>query len=199
MYSENSKSYTVLPTADRDGYYEPSYGQARKPNLKRLAVVVSAALATIGLLYKPAISHYQRIAHSPCSRPIPVEKRAHRILSTTPLIGKKILYPVFCEDVNDKTPGPNPHVQMDTLTSLLCCVDSTKTTLRAKNSPLRLRTERSKAMSTSPDCERAAREARSGACSLPARQMAPTFRMKTTLIVSISSTPQSHPIPRWCY
>jgi membrane dipeptidase len=89
MLPISSKSYMDLPTAGRDTYYESIDGQQHKLNLKRLAVGVSLALGTSGLLYKPAIQHYQRLAHDACSKTLSVDQRAQRILSTTPLIGKK--------------------------------------------------------------------------------------------------------------
>ncbi|RFU73462.1 membrane dipeptidase [Trichoderma arundinaceum] len=94
MLPITAKSYMILPTAGKDGYYEPSYGQPRKPNLKRIAVVVSLALGTIGLLYKPALNHYQRISHHACSQGISFESRAHKILSGTPLIDGHVDFPL---------------------------------------------------------------------------------------------------------
>ncbi|KAL7797444.1 membrane dipeptidase domain-containing protein [Trichoderma ceciliae] len=81
-----TKSYMILPTAGKDGLNETIHGQPRKPNLKKLLVGVSLALGTIGLLYKPAFHHYQRISHYACSKTLSVEERAQKILSATPLI-----------------------------------------------------------------------------------------------------------------
>lgn len=88
-----AKSRAFLPTASSPDYrnLDAASGHAqqppRRPNLKKLAVGASLALATIGLLYKPAFSHYQRIYQHSCSKALTVEERAHKILSTTPLIG----------------------------------------------------------------------------------------------------------------
>lgn len=87
----DAKSYSILPMSSWADYRDPaaSPGQPRKPNIKKLAVGVSLALATITLLYKPAFNHYQRIYDQACSsKTHSVEERANRVLSTTPLIGK---------------------------------------------------------------------------------------------------------------
>jgi membrane dipeptidase len=89
-----AKSHAILPTAGSPDYRNPSAANSHaqqpphRPNLKKLALGASLALATIGLLYKPAFSHYQRISQHSCSKTLTVEERAHKILSTTPLIGK---------------------------------------------------------------------------------------------------------------
>lgn len=88
MLPTTGKSYMDLPTSGGDASYERMHGEPRKPNLKRLAVGVALVLGTIGMLYKPAFQHYQRIAHD-CSKTLSVDKRAQRVLVTTPLIGKK--------------------------------------------------------------------------------------------------------------
>ena len=80
-----AKSYSILPTTAGQGYFQ----QPRKPNYKKLAAGISLVIATLGLLYNPAISHYQRIFEQSHSKTHSVEERARRILSTTPLIGKK--------------------------------------------------------------------------------------------------------------
>lgn len=77
-----------LPMSGADDYYGRVHGEPRKPNFKRIAVALSLALGTIGMLYKPAFQHYQRIAND-CSKTLTVDKRAQRVLTTTPLIGKK--------------------------------------------------------------------------------------------------------------
>jgi membrane dipeptidase len=86
MLPKSGKSYADLPGGS-DAYFDRTYGE-RKPNYKRLAVAVSLVLGTIGMLYKPAFQHYQRIAHD-CSKTLSVDQRAQRVLTTTPLIGKK--------------------------------------------------------------------------------------------------------------
>lgn len=81
-----AKSYTILPTAEKAGYYQ----KPRRPNYKKLAAGIALVIASIGLLYKPAISHYERIYQQSHSKTHSVEERARTILSTTPLIGKKM-------------------------------------------------------------------------------------------------------------
>lgn len=76
-----------LPTSGGDTYYDRVYGEPRKPNIKRIAVGISLVLGTIGMLYKPAFQHYQRIAHD-CSKTLSIDKRAQKVLTTSPLIGK---------------------------------------------------------------------------------------------------------------
>ncbi|KAL7949202.1 membrane dipeptidase domain-containing protein [Trichoderma barbatum] len=85
-----AKSHTILPTAGRAGRHE----QPRKPNLKKLAAGISLALATIGLLHKPALNHYQRIHNHSCSKSLSVEERAHKVLSGTPLIDGHVDFPL---------------------------------------------------------------------------------------------------------
>ncbi|KAK1237593.1 hypothetical protein MKX07_006721 [Trichoderma sp. CBMAI-0711] len=94
------KSHAILPTAGSPDYRDPSAANGhaqqppRRPNLKKLALGASLALATIGLLYKPAFSHYQRISQYSCSKTLTVEERAHKILSTTPLIDGHVDFPL---------------------------------------------------------------------------------------------------------
>lgn len=90
MLPKTGKSYMDLPVSGGDTYYDRMYGEQRKPNIKRIAVAISLVLGTIGMLYKPAFQHYQRIAHD-CSKALSVDKRAQKVLTTSPLIGKKCL------------------------------------------------------------------------------------------------------------
>ncbi|KAK0758705.1 hypothetical protein N5P37_009104 [Trichoderma harzianum] len=85
-----AKSYTILPTAERAGYYQKS----RRPNYKKLAAGIALVIASIGLLYKPAISHYERIYQQSHSKTHSVEERARTILSTTPLIDGHVDFPL---------------------------------------------------------------------------------------------------------
>ena len=88
-----AKSHAILPTAGDPDYRHLSAANGhaqqppRRPNFRKLALCVSLALATVGLLYKPAFGHYQRIYQHSCSKTLSVEERAHKILSATPLIG----------------------------------------------------------------------------------------------------------------
>lgn len=92
-----AKSQAILPTAGSPDYrsLNAASGHAqqppRRPNLKKLAAGVSLALATIGLLYKPALGHYQRVYQHSCSKTLTVDERAHKILSATPLIGNSTI------------------------------------------------------------------------------------------------------------
>ncbi|KAL7928606.1 membrane dipeptidase domain-containing protein [Trichoderma chlorosporum] len=85
-----AKSHSILPTAARQDRYQ----QPRKPNYKKLAAGISLAIATLGLLYNPAVHHYERIFQQSCSNALSVEKRAHRILSATPLIDGHVDFPI---------------------------------------------------------------------------------------------------------
>lgn len=86
-----------LPTSGGGTYYDRTYGEQRKPNIKGIAVGIALALGTIGMLYKPAFRHYERIAHD-CSKTLSVDKRAQRVLTTTPLIGRKFSARIALED-----------------------------------------------------------------------------------------------------
>ncbi|UKZ83630.1 hypothetical protein TrVFT333_011439 [Trichoderma virens FT-333] len=86
-----AKSYSILPTAERANHH---HQRPRRPNLKKLAAGFSLALATVSLLYKPAINHYERIYRQYHSKTHSVEERAHTILSTTPLIDGHVDFPL---------------------------------------------------------------------------------------------------------
>ncbi|UKZ94170.1 uncharacterized protein TrAFT101_009050 [Trichoderma asperellum] len=100
MLPKTGKSYMDLPVSGGDTYYDRMYAEPRKPNIKRIAVAISLVLGTIGMLYKPAFQHYQRIAHD-CSKALSVDKRAQKVLTTSPLIDGHVDFAVFLRGVFD--------------------------------------------------------------------------------------------------